>query len=116
MIPVPTGSRHSLTLSGSCEKHVSCEFCRCEFMYVAKRRGTGEFYNPFDVFTDRHVQKRLERRAEEALDKAFQSPDMVACPSCGHYQADMIRWLNRWRLKVALKIGVPIAPLTYLLN
>jgi hypothetical protein len=115
MIPIPIGSRHSATVQGEAERHLTCEACGKEFVYVHKRAVTGSAFNFLDACTDRFMNDRAKRRAAHRLSIALEKEDdFVACPTCGRYQSRMIGDKKRRRFRNVLRVlGVCFIP-TYL--
>jgi hypothetical protein len=93
-------SLHGAGAYGHAEHRVVCRGCGCEFQYVAVRTVTGFVLCFFGIVTKR-MELRAAARAQEKLQRALQSPDMIACPDCGRFQPDMVWQFRRWRLKVA---------------
>ena len=77
-------------------KPATCESCGCEYLHEIDRHATATVSSPFDLLTTRYVNKLLEARSERLLAKRLERPDIVACPRCGWFQADMVRQM-RWR-------------------
>jgi hypothetical protein len=99
-VHIPIITRHKVTIHGHAENRVVCEWCGCEFRYVAVRVVTGSVLCLFEFVTKR-MELRAAARARKKLKAALKTPDMVACPECGRYQQDMVRCLRSRRLKEA---------------
>ena len=103
-VHIPILTLHKVTIHGHVENRVVCERCGCEFRYVAVRAATGSVQCLFEIVTKR-MESRAAARARKRLEVALKTPDMVACPECGWYQQDMVRYLRSRRLKAALVLS-----------
>lgn len=100
MIPVPIGHHRGVLLTQRVPKHVVCEACQQEFVYIAVRRAQGSALSPLDL-ADKVADKMAEAQARRQLQRLLDEPDMVACPGCGWYQTDMIRHFQKKGVQTA---------------
>src|SRR5438309_799407 len=109
LIPIPTGMRYTATVSGSVWKPLTCEFCKLDFAYRITRKATGTGRSALFLDNDgararagSYAYANLQRE----LEKSF---EVVPCPKCGRYQAQMfskLKWKKKGGLTIAGIIGV----------
>src|SRR5262245_31738823 len=109
MIPVPVGHSHEAVIEGKCEKHVTCEYCHRDFVYVLTRQGVGNAFNLLDIRSDRAIHAVATKRAEKILARALLGHNLVACPGCGWYQATMVRQFKQRRFLALVQVGTFLA-------
>ena len=118
MIPVPYGMGYHSTLQSSVPRHVKCEACQLEYVYMMTRRASGEGTSL--LFLD-NVGAKI--RAEDAAWKKLQHAlandcDPVPCPGCGQYQQHMIPklvtihfgWMEKASLALCLIAVIAVVP------
>lgn len=110
---IPLGMKYTSTVSGSIAKHVQCEQCSEEYVYIAERQASGEGSSA--LFLDNQGGKqRAADRAVKSLQKSLEKAvEPVPCIGCGWLQSDMVaeakRRHHRWMLYVGctlLAVGV----------
>jgi hypothetical protein len=113
-IPIPIGVKRVVAVQGAVWKFVSCAQCHEDFAYLLQLEAVGEDHDL--LFLDAEDStKRAQAHAEHNLSE--QSRNVVApvpCPSCGFYQADMVRRLKEEGTSDrAFKIGMGVAVLSF---
>lgn len=91
MVLIPIGTSYTAQLEASSLKEVCCEQCRCEYVYVAARSGTGHGLAPLFMFqeaAESSAEKAAYQRLQKELAKAV---DIAPCPRCSRVQGFMIR-------------------------
>jgi hypothetical protein len=118
---IPYAKTYSATMRGRVLKSVHCEQCRAEFVYSLEREAVG--VGTSILFLDNEgASKRAASDAEKSLQKTLdQECDPVPCPSCGWYQAPMVKLLRKqhrswlvWAGGILLFVGVVVALLLYI--
>jgi hypothetical protein len=120
---IPYATEYTATLSGSVLKLVPCEHCGAEYVYQLERsaQGSGTSF----LFLDNDgAQARASARAEAELRQLLErGVDLVPCPKCGWYQANMLPVARRQAYRgmrnagLCLLIGViPLALIGGLIN
>jgi hypothetical protein len=75
--------RNRVKRSGSVVKRVKCEGCAGEYFYLLERTASGS-----DTWSKAKSARLAERNLAWALEHDF---DVVPCPACGWYQANMVK-------------------------
>jgi hypothetical protein len=87
---IPIGRDHNVSLSGFDYRTVHCEECGEDYVYILDREGQGNSFNPM-YLDSKGAEAEAQRKAEENLQHMLEEEiDPVPCPSCGHFQANMI--------------------------
>lgn len=90
VIPIPTGKRYTSKVSGNGKKDVVCEKCGKTFSYTFPVEASGTYSSRL-VHDSDAAKKEAEKKALENFNGAVKDAVLaVACPSCGHYQSNMI--------------------------
>jgi hypothetical protein len=89
MIGLPVfWTEYTATAEGRVLKHVPCENCSTEYVYVLRREGTGKGIALYGLIGGDEADAKSG--AEEALRCYLENDfDPVPCPVCGHYQRYM---------------------------
>jgi hypothetical protein len=99
---IPVARQYTTTLKAAVPKHVLCEHCRTEYVYMMSRTAAGSGTSPLFLDADGAIA-RGEAKAEKALAKKLaRDVDAVPCPKCVRYQCSMFprarqawqRWLR----------------------
>ena len=86
-----SGKTYSSTLIRTAIKDVACEKCQCRFTYEMVRRGTGSGHSAYHL-DNKGAEARAVTKAADALVKILiEGDDIVACPSCGWFQQEMVQ-------------------------
>lgn len=87
---IPLGRDHNVSLSGFDYRTVHCEECGEDYVYILDREGHGNSFNPM-YLNSKGAEAEAHRQAEQNLQHMLKNEiDPVPCPSCGHFQANMI--------------------------
>ncbi|HEX3150407.1 MAG TPA: hypothetical protein VHR66_20180 [Gemmataceae bacterium] len=83
-------NQHTVTLSQTAVRLVSCEGCDADYVYQLSREGEG-MSNSFYFLDESGAAKRAERKARKQLSRKMETArNGIPCPRCGHYQDHMI--------------------------
>lgn len=108
-VPIPTGNTVTARITGQAARHVKCEYCGCEYVYVVQATAQGSGSNPLYLNEDGAIARakgRARYELKKQLDEIYLT---IPCPDCGWYQEHMIHILKYrrfWRL--ALFAGAPL--------
>lgn len=93
------------TASGSVVREVTCENCGHEYVYLLERtESPTELHSLFD--NTKKALQETRKRAKRLLEYALANDtDLVSCPKCGWYQADMVSIMRRSRLEHYVGLG-----------
>lgn len=92
-------NNHTINLTVSVVKEVTCEKCKTQYCYALKRTefGTGTSVYGLD---EQGAQNRAADRAAQKLNDTLRDAfEVVPCPTCGNYQAQMVQFLKNAHLK-----------------
>jgi prepilin-type processing-associated H-X9-DG protein len=107
---VYVGGRYTVTRQATVDKHVPCEQCGTLYGFRVTRQATGTGRSPY--YTDNAgAQRRARERAEANLAAAVANTiDVIPCPKCGCFQANMVGVLRRrkhaWMFPVGLLLSI----------
>jgi hypothetical protein len=92
---IPYARKYTATLTGTTLKRVQCESCHAEFVYQMERTAKGSGTSM--LFLDNQgARGRAGQNAQLNLrGKLAKENDVVPCPACGSYQANMVLELRR---------------------
>jgi hypothetical protein len=89
------GRTYTITVSGAVSTRARCGHCSTAFEYNIRRNGMGNGHSPF-LLNNSGAKRTAERRARMALERALaEAVEPVHCPTCGMYQPEMVRELER---------------------
>ncbi len=103
---IPYAMDYTASVSGAVYKFVPCQHCKAEYVYLMERTGTGGGTS-FLFLDNQGASNRASSQAEQELvRKLSQGIDMVPCPSCFHYQTDMVlkarKKYHRWMIHLGV--------------
>jgi hypothetical protein len=102
---LPIGKQYSATVAGSEIRTVQCANCNCEYVYVVEATGSATAISPLYINQDA-AESRARVEARAAMKRQLKGKiEAVACPACGNYQPDMVRFLRHRRLRRGLLIA-----------
>jgi hypothetical protein len=90
---------HTVTLSASVVKEVTCVKCRTCYCYAMKRTEFGTGTSVYGIDTQGAVDSAANRAAQKLQTALNDSFELVPCPNCGDYQPDMVTFLRNAQLK-----------------
>ena len=89
-------------------KMEQCEHCSASFGYTMERQATGSALSLW-LIAEEEAQDVASERAARKLERKFErGTDLVCCPTCGYYQAAMIR--DRKRRLLVYGVLISLAP------
>jgi hypothetical protein len=106
---------HTARLTASVVKEVTCEKCGEQFVYALQRTETGtgtSFYGLDEEGASDRAARRAVEHLQEAIANAF---ELVPCPSCGTYQAQMVQFMKNAHLKWMQVLGLALIGLAIVL-
>ncbi len=111
VIPIPTGSRHTATLTVEAWIPVRCEHCSATFAYLTRRQAVGQGSSVLWL-DEAGAKERAKQQAVSKLEKELaRTADPVPCPQCGRLQTPMLDRIRRsrrawgWGLGTVLALG-----------
>lgn len=104
------GRRYTSKVSWTVPRQVTCENCRTVYGYQITRRASGTGRSAY-MLDNQGASRRAKEWALANLDAALQTAvDPMPCPTCGCFQAEMIRWMrsrmHRWAMPVGLSVAL----------
>lgn len=110
---IPLGRDHNVSQVGFNYRNVHCEECGEDYVYILEREGHGSSFSPL-YLNSKGAEAEAQRQAEHNLDQMLKNEiDPVPCPSCGHFQANMIpvaqQLLHSWMTGLALAMMLVFA-------
>jgi hypothetical protein len=103
LVPIPIGTRYTVTIDSIAERQVECERCGSTFTHTYRITATGDSFSPLTL-NPTQAQTGAQKAAEEDIEHALlRDEPPFPCPSCGWYQSDMVIRFKASRL-VNLKV------------
>ena len=99
-------SDHTVSLTASTMKTVSCEGCRTKYSYPLERSAIGmgtSVYGINEAGAQGRAADTANRRLNESLINGF---ECVPCPNCGLYQSEMAEFMKRAYLKWLVLVAI----------
>ncbi|MEZ5944522.1 MAG: hypothetical protein R3C18_24300 [Planctomycetaceae bacterium] len=111
MIPLfLLGEVHTEYRQSAVEIDVECEACGHRYWYEAERSAESQGFSPL-YLDGAGARRRAREDVERKLKRAFQNAvEVVPCPECGHYQAEMLPFVR----KTYYWFFVPVAVVCFL--
>jgi hypothetical protein len=95
MLPLPYGTKHTLTLTANIWKSIRCQHCGCEFAFRKNVSVAGEGTN-FLWLNRSGALASASAQAMENLERAIGNVGgNFQCPQCGMFQPDMASEIER---------------------
>lgn len=109
MVHIPVAQTFTATRVGQGLNDVACERCGVAYVYLVTRKATGEGTSILFIDQDGAKAAAADRAAQALGDALATAVDPVACPSCGHYQANMVLVARQRRGKWWLRFAIGAA-------
>jgi hypothetical protein len=98
-------NKHTVTLTGTALKGITCEHCKEQYVYAVQRTESGIGISPY-MLADESAAATAQADANTNLQRSLQNAyEIVPCPNCGSYQAKMVAELrgtqHKWMMGVA---------------
>jgi hypothetical protein len=98
-------TNHTVQLTATKVKEVTCEKCRTQYAYALSRSEFGTATSVYGI-DEEGAHGRAAGTAATKLDYSlFGAFELVPCPSCGAYQAQMVTFLKNAHLKWMILIA-----------
>ncbi len=109
MLPIPVGTRHTVTFTANVWKPIRCEQCGCEFAYRIELSTSGRSTNYLWLNRQGAIDLARMQASNEARQVIETSKKAYPCPDCGIYQGDMANDLKTEKTTEIRLIGLVIA-------
>ena len=95
-------------MKGTAVKHVKCEQCEQEYVYIVERKAKGHGAS-MGFSSGEGAQDRAKKKAKKTLDSELANAiEPVPCINCGWIQKDMIREARRRYLRWLFVVGLVV--------
>jgi hypothetical protein len=99
MVFIPVGRKYTSTIDAVATKSLTCEKCQTPYSYSFQASASGSGSSPLWL-NNNGARHAAASKAREKLQDAVESTVLArACPTCGHYQSNMIDAYRRQRYK-----------------
>ena len=105
-VVIPTGRTYTATVRSEVPRRCTCEACKTDFTYTLTLTGTGSASSPLwlrNQGASEDAQKAAVRSVEERAKTAFPP---IACPTCGHFQSQMVAYYRQERFRAPFKWAI----------
>jgi hypothetical protein len=120
MAVIPYALTFTTSMRGRASKHVSCENCSFEYVYIMEATASGEGTSLLFLDNTGARQRAAERAGAALHEHLAQGCEVVPCPPCGAVQQHMLprarelhlRWMRKTGLIVFAVAGILSIPAT----
>ena len=102
---IPYARQYHSSVRGSALKQVNCEECNYEYFYIVEREGEGSGTSMLFLDNEGAAGRAEAQAAADLQDTLRRAVDLVPCPQCGRYQANMFRKARRLYRRWLLVLG-----------
>jgi hypothetical protein len=109
LIPIGSpGKKYRATVAGEVTKQVTCEKCRCEYVYQLRRQGTGSAKAALFASGDKEARRAAADAQTELRRQLNYEDDPVPCPDCGWLQKTMVKEMRGSRAAGFFLLGAAV--------